>query len=165
MLFRSECGVEKARMAMSNVVYIDFKTLKNRRYYLLDTFCGLDKEFSTPEEMASYHDSYQDSYQFVVDSFKDFPNVVVVKGSVPKTLSQVDIQKVAYLSIDMNCVLPEVEALKHFWPKMVFSGIVILDDYAQIGHEKQKAAMDQWAGSVGKKVLSLPTGQGMLVKS
>ncbi len=40
--------------------------------------------------------------------------LVIVKGSVPKTLPQVDIRKVAYLHIDMNCVLPEVEALKFF---------------------------------------------------
>lgn len=159
-----ECGVWKARYAMSNIYYIDFKSLKDRKYYLFDTFCGLDPQCSSQEELDSYKDAYPDCYDFVVDSFKDYPNVIIVKGSVPQTLSQVDIKKVAYLSIDMNCVLPEVEALKFFWPKLVTGGIVILDDYAQVGHENQKKAMDDFTLSAGVKILPLPTGQGMIIK-
>lgn len=159
-----ECGVYKARYAMSNIYYTDFQSLKDRKYYLFDTFCGLDPELSSQEEYVSYKDAYPDCYDFVVDSFKEYPNVVIIKGPVPETLSRVDIKKVAYLSIDMNCVLPEVEALKFFWPKLEAGGIVILDDYAQPGHENQKKAMDNFALSVGVKVLPLPTGQGMIIK-
>ena len=161
-----ECGVHRARLAMSNVVYLDFKSLKDRKYYLFDTFCGLDPAFSTPEELRLYHNSYQeeDNHRFVVESFKDFPNVVVVKGAVPMSLRQVSIEKVAYLSIDMNCVRPEIEALEFFWPRIVQGGVIILDDYAQRGHENQKRAIDQFACSSGARVLSLPTGQGMLLK-
>lgn len=132
-----ECGVYKGRHAMSNITYIDFKSLKDRKYYLFDTFCGLDKNYSSRGEYLSYRDEYPDCYEFVVDSFKEYPNVVIVKGPVPKTLSQVDIKKVAYLSIDMNCVLPEVEALNFFWPKLETGAIVILDDYGQPGHKGQ----------------------------
>lgn len=159
-----ECGVYKGRYAMSNITYIDFKSLKDRNYYLFDTFCGLDPELSSREEYLSYKDAYPDCYDFVVNSFKEYPNVMIVRGPVPETLARVDIKKVAYLSIDMNCVLPEVEALRFFWPKLVTGGIVILDDYAQPGHKNQKKAMDIFALSVGVKVLPLPTGQGMIIK-
>lgn len=159
-----ECGVYKARHAMSNMVYIDFKSLADRKYYLFDTFSGLDPDLSSEKEYLTYKDEYPDCYDFVKDSFKEYPNVVIVKGSIPKTLSQVYIEKVAYLSIDMNCVLPELEALKFFWPKLETGGIVILDDYGQSGHENQKIAMDDFASSVGIKILSLPTGQGMIIK-
>ncbi len=70
----------------------------------------------------------------------------------------------AYLHIDMNCVVPEVEALKYFWPKLELAAVVIFDDYAQPGHQSQKSAIDEFAASVGVEVLSLPTGQGMLLK-
>jgi hypothetical protein len=159
-----ECGVYRGRHAMSNMVYIDFKSLKNRKYYLFDTFCGLDEEFSSKEELNSYQGAYPDCYDFVVKSFREYSNVVIIKGAVPSTLSKVDIKKVAYLSIDMNCILPEIETIKYFWPKLVSGGIVILDDYAQPGHEKQKKAMDNFATSTGVKILSLPTGQGMIIK-
>ena len=159
-----ECGVYKGRYAMSNIIYTDFKSLKDRKYYLFDTFCGLDKKFSSQKECLSYKNAYPDCYEFIVNSFKEYPNVVIIKGPVPETLSQVDIKKVAYLSIDMNCVLPEVEALKFFWPKLETGGIVILDDYGQPGHENQKKAMDNFALSAGVKVLPLSTGQGMIIK-
>jgi hypothetical protein len=159
-----ECGVNRGMYSMSNITYIDFKSLKERKYYLFDTFCGLDQEFCTEEEYLVWKDQYPDCYEFVVDSFKEYPNVVIVKGPVPKTLSQVDIKKVAYLHIDMNCALPEAEALKYFWPKLERGGIVVLDDYGWPACINQKRAIDDFVSSVGVKVLSLPTGQGMIIK-
>ena len=64
----------------------------------------------------------------------------------------------------MNCVQPEVAAMEYFWPKLVAGGVVILDDYGFSGHEAQKRAADQFAASVGARILSLPTGQGLLIK-
>jgi O-methyltransferase len=159
-----ECGVNKGTIAMSNITYINFKSLKDRKYYLFDTFCGADKESCTEDEYLRLKDAYPDCYQFVAKSFKKFPNVVIVKGPVPKTLSQVHIDKVAYLSLDMNCALPELEALKYFWPKLVPGGIVVLDDYGWPTFENQKEAADNFASSVKVKVLSLPTGQGIIIK-
>jgi hypothetical protein len=124
-----ECGVYRGSTAMSNVVYIDFKSIKDRKYYLFDTYNGLDNKVSTDEEYNREKNKYPECYKFVVDSFKDYPNVVIVKGVVPETLSQVNIEKVSYLSIDMNCAYAELEAMKHFWSKLVIGGIIVLDDY------------------------------------
>jgi hypothetical protein len=65
----------------------------------------------------------------------------------------------------MNCAIPEQEALRYFWPKMESGGIIVLDDYGFSGHESQKRVADEFAVSVGAKVLSLPTGQGLILKS
>jgi predicted O-methyltransferase YrrM len=64
----------------------------------------------------------------------------------------------------MNCVIPEQEALKYFWPRLSKGGIVILDDYAWPGHENQKKSHDEFAFQHGIQVLSLPTGQGLIIK-
>lgn len=161
-----DCGVFRAGNAMSIMTYIDFKNMKGRKYFLFDTFCGLDEKCASKEEVDGYKGMYsKDVYPFVADSFKDFPNVEIVRGAIPQTLTQVDIKKVAYLSIDMNCVMPEIEALKFFWPRMVKGGIVILDDYGWGGfHDRQKEAQDKFAESVGVKIFTLPTGQGMMAK-
>ena len=50
-----------------------------------------------------------------MESFKEFSNVIVVQGIVPEVLSKLNIRKVAYLHLDMNCVYPEIEAFKYFW--------------------------------------------------
>jgi hypothetical protein len=90
--------------------------------------------------------------------------VHIVRGPVPDTLPSANISNVAYLSIDMNCTQPEIDALEYFWPLLVSGGLVVLDDYGFPGHEAQKAGADKVAKSVGVKVLTLPTGQGLLLK-
>lgn len=159
-----ECGVYRGGGAITTMTYINFKSLKNRKYYLFDTFNGLDKRFSTKEEYLTYKGVYPDSYEEVKNLFKDYSNVVIVKGPVPTTLSEVDIQKVAYLHIDMNSALPEMMAIKYFWPKLESGGIILFDDYGRPGHENQKKVADDFALSVNAKILSLPTGQGLMIK-
>ena len=43
--------------------------------------------------------------------------------------------------------------------------VVLLDDYAYDGYRSQKLGMDAFARSKGVPILSLPTGQGLLLKS
>ena len=49
-----------------------------------------------------------------------------MKGRVPESLEAVEIESVAYLSIDMNIVEPEIAALEYFWDKLVPGALVVL---------------------------------------
>ena len=71
------------------------------------------------------------------DFTKDPALVEAYAGLVPEVLPSANISKLAYLSIDMNCTQPEVDALEYFWPRLVSGGV---------------------------KVLTLPTGQGLILK-
>jgi hypothetical protein len=159
-----ECGVNRGFLSASVMSYLNFKSLHDRKFFLFDTYSGLVDALVTEEDVAAYRHPYTDCYDFVVDAFKEYPNVVIVRGVVPDSLRSVEINRVAYLSIDMNCVQPEIAALEYFWPRMVAGGIVIIDDYGFPGHEAQKGAADRFAISVGARILSLPTGQGLLLK-
>ena len=79
------------------------------------------------------------------------------------TLSE--IRNVAYLSIDMNCVLPEIAAAEYFWPKMSHGAIIVLDDYGHTGFDKQRLAFDKFAKEKRVPILFSPTGQGIIIKS
>ena len=159
-----ECGVNRAFLSTSVMEAINFKEIKHKNFYLVDTFSGLVPELLTDKDRAAHWNEYPDVYDFVVNSFKDYPNVHVVKGAVPDILPSIEVEKVCYLSIDMNCVAPERAALEYFWPKLVQGGIIILDDYLFKGHEAQKETADEFAKIVGARILSLPTGQGLLIK-
>lgn len=159
-----ECGVNRAFLSMSAMTAVNFKAVTGRRFYLFDTYSGLVPEQVTVDDKAAYRIAYTDTYEYVRASFRDWPNVDVVRGVVPQSLSSVAIERVAYLSIDMNCVKPEIEAMEYFWPKLVSGAVIILDDYGFPGHEAQKAAADAFAASVGIRVLSLPTGQGLMFR-
>ena len=44
-------------------------------------------------------------------------------------------------------------------------GVILLDDYACAGHEKQYNAMNVLAKKLNFEILSTPTGQGIIIKS
>ena len=66
----------------------------------------------------------------------------------------------------MNNAFAEIEAIKFLWNKLVLGGIVVLDDYAY-GEEfmAQKNAWDEFALIRNFEILTLPTGQGLIIKN
>ena len=162
-----ECGVNTGVFAKASIRYTGFENLE-KTYYLLDTFAGLDPAYSTREEMR-YSDEarYAENgslFERASEAFSLHPNVKIIRGSVPETLPLVKADQVAYLSLDMNCVEPEIEALRHFWDLMVTGGIVLLDDYGSPWQTDQKTAHDTFFRGKGLEVLALPTRQGLVVK-
>jgi O-methyltransferase len=89
---------------------------------------------------------------------------IIVRGKVPETFVGVDIEKVAYLSIDMNIAKPEVAAMEFLWDKLVKGAVVIFDDYGWAHCGEQYEALNAFARSRGVQIATLPTGQGLLIK-
>jgi precorrin-6B methylase 2 len=106
----------------------------------------------------------EDLYDNAVSNFAEFNNVTIIRGSVPSTLSTVEIGDVAYLSIDMNNTVPEIAAANYFWDKLKPGAPIVLDDYGFVRYETQKRAFDKWAADRCVEILALPTGQGLIVK-
>lgn len=161
-----ECGVNRGALASTVISYVDFGRL-DKRFYLLDTFRGFVPEYLTDEERRRERRSgkrYTDCYQELVKRFGCLANVVIVPGPVPDTLPLVTSERLAYLSIDMNCAFPELAAAEYFWDRLTSGAVMVLDDYGWTGHEQQKAAFDQFAQQRGVQVLALPTGQGLIFK-
>jgi len=159
-----ECGVNRGGMSLAVMDYLDFNRL-NKRFFLLDTYSGFPEQWRLLAASVNQH-SYHDCYQQAVQNFSGFVRAKIICGSVPETLTQVDSDQVCYLSIDMNCAEPEVEALKFFWPKLVPGAVVLLDDYAYSeSYRRQKQAFDSVAEELKFHILSLPTGQGLVIKT
>ena len=97
-------------------------------------------------------------------TFLNGKNVSLIEDSIPETLLQVRAEEIAYLHLDVNCSLPEIAAIRFFWERLVPGAFVLIDDYAFYGYVSEKIAMDRFAQEKGIKILSLPTGQGLVVK-
>lgn len=169
-----ECGVNRGFLSSSIMQYLDWNS-RGKTFYLLDTFTGLDMRYVSEQEMSegaakknqSMIDSgmYTTNIEPVRQNFSEWRNVKIIQGAIPETLSQIDSDRIAFASIDMNCSPPEVAAMEFLWPRLVNGAMVVFDDYAYDGYRPQKVAMDKFAASRGTTVLSLPTGQGLLVKT
>lgn len=143
--------------------YVDLEH-SGKSFFLFDTFKGLAESHLTDGERSRDLYAYTDCLDEVRRTFSPFRCVDIVPGTVPETLSNRTIDRVAFLSIDMNCVMPEIAAAEHFWPKLASGAVMVLDDYGWEKHIAQKQAFDKFAQERGISVLSLPTGQGLMIK-
>ena len=168
-----ECGVNRGFLSSAIMDFLNWDSL-GKCFYLLDTFRGLDERFVSSADRASgaveknqkslSSGFYVERIDEVRANFSQWKNVSLIEGSVPETLSQIRADKIAYLHLDMNCSMPEVAAVQFLWERLVPGALVLLDDYGYYGYLSQKLAMDEFAGEKGINILSLPTGQGLLVK-
>lgn len=163
-----ECGVFKGGLSRAIIEYTEFNK-RDKTFYLVDTFEGLDDKQVTNEERihgikSDNYPYYKNAFESVKNTFEKFHNVQLIKGRVPEVLPQVRADKVAYLSIDMNCKAPEVAAIEYFWDKLVDGAVVLFDDYGFYNHIEQKKALDLFAGSKNIEILTIPTGQGLMIK-
>lgn len=166
-----ECGVHTGILSGAVMTWLDFERMSHKKYYLLDTFEGIPLDQISTAEFASgvanmnrKYDLGDKTYMDVKEKFSKWTNCKIIRGKVPDTLDQVESTSFAYVSIDMNVTAAEIAAAEYFWPKMVPGGIMLLDDYGWESHIQQKIAFDEFALRHGIQILSLPTGQAILMK-
>ena len=166
-----ECGVWNGATSLTAIEYSNFSGQNGKQFYLIDTFEGVSFDHLTDGEKKFLNNykakniRYSGMHDIVTDTFKEYDAVNVVKGFVPDILHEIEFNNVSFLHIDMNCVHPEIEAIKFFWEKLVTGAVVILDDYGFSGHHLQKKAFDEFAAERDFEGLTLPTGQGLIIKS
>lgn len=168
-----ECGVAKGFLSSAIMQALNWNAT-GRTFYLLDTFAGIDPTLAADADEAEAIEAknrlyesagiYAKSANDVIANFSEWRNARVIAGRVPDTLPQITSHKIAFAHIDMNHAVPEIAALEYLWPRLVSGAHVLLDDYAYDGYGEQKNAMDALSKRLGLDILSLPTGQGLIVR-
>ena len=178
-----ECGVGDGVISLSILKYLDIKSLPKPKIFLLDTFEGIDvslvpqreEEYwgvSAEKKKIAYRAIYNSDFEQVRARFNKLSeDYELVRGTIPESINKKLLNKIkesgliSFLHIDMNNSVPEVEALKAFYPKVIEGGVILFDDYAYNGYEFQKKAIDDACDGLGiSSPICLPTGQGLLLK-
>ena len=168
-----ECGVNRGFMSSAIMNLLDWDNT-GRTFFLLDTFAGIDARYiSSDERAAAIMDRnaqdiasgfYTLDVQGVRDNFSEWNHIVIIVGPIPDTLPAITSRQIAFLHVDLNCSPPEVAAMEALWNRLIPGAFVLFDDYAYSGYRQQKLGIDAFAQSRGIAVLSLPTGQGLVIK-
>lgn len=168
-----ECGVNRGFLSSAIMQALNWNSLE-RTFFLLDTFGGIDAAQTTEEErndgILDRNREHIEMGFYTLDvasvraNFAEWRNVRIIPGTVPDTLDQITSDRIAFASIDMNCAPPELAAMEFLWDRLVPGAVALFDDYAYRGYSTQKRSMDGFAAARGVSVLSLPTGQGLLLK-
>ncbi|RAK59964.1 class I SAM-dependent methyltransferase [Phenylobacterium hankyongense] len=152
-----ECGCYKGVSARIVAETVDLAST-GKRFFLYDLF---EHDEAMPHHAMPEHGP--DLYQRTLERFADMPNVVVTKGLIPDTLANAP-DKIAFMHIDMNNARGEIAALEHLFDRMPPGGVLVLDDYGQLGYRDQFDAENAWFAARGYHVLESPTGQGLVIK-
>lgn len=162
-----ECGVHTGLLSMTVCHYLGFQDIP-KQFYLYDTYAGIPwegLEGSEQDVAVGRNDKlYFDCYSIAKRNFEKFPNAKVIRGKLPAILEKDSAKKICYLSIDLNSATFEQQTIDALWPHLVSGAIVVIDDYAFKGHEDQYQMWNQFAADKETTVLTLPTGQGLLIK-
>ena len=153
-----ECACYKGTSARIVCDALNFNAA-GRKYYLYDLF---EHDEEMPHHKMREHS--EKLYAETVARFSDAPNVIVTKGHMPDILHKVAPEKISFLHIDLNNADAEMGALKFFFDRVSFGGVIVFDDYGWLSYREQKIAEDAWLETLGYRILELPTGQGILVK-
>ena len=68
------------------------------------------------------------------------------------------------LHVDLNDAHAEGLAIRYLYERVVSGGIIVLDDYANLGLEDQYAECNEVFKELGRPILTTPSGQGIVVK-
>lgn len=114
---------------------------------------------------SKYSKYYAESLDETAKNFSQYSSVTLMPGSLPQSLSALPTtQLLSLVHLDLNAEKPEIESLAILWPQISSGGLVVLDDYAWPAHANQYAAHNKLAHELGVSILTLPTGQGLIIK-
>jgi O-methyltransferase len=161
-----ECGVWTGLLSVTICHALNFSSIP-RQFFLFDSFEGIPERDVEQDEIARIQRKnvkYTGQYERARNNFREFPNARLIKGYLPETLSQAQIGKIAYLSMDLNHAPSEMATIAELWAKITTGAVILLDDYAHSGSYRQYDAWNAFAEAKSVSILTCPTGQGIIVK-
>jgi O-methyltransferase len=157
-----ECGTGKGYMAAAIAQYHNFRS-DSPNFYLIDNFSA---DLITPEGVAISSPAsfaYSDNVKEVKEYFKSYPSIKVVKGSIPRVLNLIPEKPIAFLHVDLNNAKAEYAALRKLQSRLMPGAIIVFDDYGGFGGSDQALVHEKFANENRKDLLTLPTGQAVIV--
>jgi SAM-dependent methyltransferase len=140
---------------------IDFSGSK---IFLIDKFDQKKVDPITGMVLSDLERNYSIDAESTIKRFSCFEEVSVVMGTVPEVLTTFDTTEISFLHIDLNTAQAEVAGLKLLYESLKLGAIVLLDDYGFPNYVESRISHDQLADELGYEILSLPTGQGLIIK-
>jgi len=159
-----ECGVHMGLYSLVMMKTLNFAG-NGKEMYLYDTFEGLPEEYSSANERALVDGVYDIPAweQQVRESFSAYPNAHVIKGEVPDILADTAPAAISFLHLDMNAAQAELAALDFLHPRLTPGAVILMDDFGRTENLEIGQAHKAWFEAKGRKILELPTGQGLVI--
>ncbi|WP_299399146.1 TylF/MycF/NovP-related O-methyltransferase [Pelagibius sp.] len=161
----AECGALGG--ASSHVIMSAFED--DRAHHIFDSFSGLSEPTEhdkpkTTEVRALQAGEFASPLEATRRNLAEHPHAMFYKGWIPERFDEVADKQFCLVSVDVDFYEPTRDSVLFFFPRLVPGGALICDDYGFSTCPGAKKAMDEAAESLGRRVIHVPTGQGLILK-
>ena len=156
----AECGAYQG--ASSYFICRNICTLK-KQHHVFDSFEGL----STPIEKDGAYWTRGDlatEETTIRKNLEEFDFVSYHRGWIPMKFNEVENHRFSLVHLDVDLYQPTWDSLCFFYPRVNSGGIVLCDDFGFSTCPGARRAMDEFFRDKAEGIVSLPTGQGLIVK-
>lgn len=163
-----EFGVNTGMLSTMVWRTIGARAFGDRSFWLYDTFDGIPDgglDIAERGNIARLNAAHYGSDKLLaaIEAFQGFSSTKFMRGALPGSLDMGAPERISYLSVDLNSAATEIASTERVWASIVPGAVVILDDYAFQGHERQYHAWNEFAAMRGVSIMTVPTGQGLII--
>ena len=137
--------------------------------YLFDSFKGLSDP--SPDDritVTNAHTWKKGDLTATLDELKQnlagFKNIHIMEGWIPDCFKEVESCKFRLVHIDVDLYQPTLKSLEFFYPRLVNSGVIVLDDYGFDTCPGAYKPVNEFFTDKKDKIIHLPTGQGIVIR-
>ena len=160
----AECGCYQGASA-----FFMAQASSGGQLFLFDSFQGLsaagDLDKGTPADVMAWNAGDMSSAEDILRrNLAGFDAITILPGWIPERFGEVASRRFRVVHVDVDLYQPTRDSLEFFYPRLVDGGVIVMDDYGFQTCPGAKKAADEYAASMGTRVLHLPTGQGVLAR-
>lgn len=166
----AECGV---RFGVGSAIIC--KALDNTYsgedgHYGFDSFEGLPLPSDKDQDRSGYQvwrkAGLQAPIQIATERLSDFHVFChLIKGWMPDSFDVAANRRFRYVHIDVDLYQSTWDSLAFFYPRMVQSGVIILDDHGFISCPGARKAAEEFFADKPEPIIELATGQAIVIKA
>ena len=138
---------------------IYFDNNQARKYFWFDRFSGGGPQKTVPL-------SHKNSYERAFKRSLNYDDIILIKGDLSYTYLSQDVfrsRKVAFAHFDTNNFKLEKDLLVEVYKNSGPGSVFLFDDFAMMPFRKQNEFYSKFFEDKGHEILSLPTGQGVVL--
>jgi len=159
----AECGVLRGGTALLLARILE--NTEQKRLYLFDSFKGLPKTHKEKDPWFSEGQYCAGSIEAIAELLSDFQRAIDIRcGWIPQTFRGLEDNRFAFVHLDVDLYQSTWDCCNYFYPRMISGGVLLFDEYAFAAARGEKDAVDEFFADKPESPITLPTGQGFVLK-
>jgi len=161
----AECGVYKGGTAYIIAYALKRRSVQHKPLHLFDTFAGLPPMVDDDPSGLKPGQFGDVSIEDVKDYLQSFPFVFFHAGVIPEAFGEVTERRFAFVHVDVDLYQTAKDCCLFFYDRMASGSMLVFDNYGfQPYRAAEKRAVDEFFNDKPESVISLPTGQCIVIK-